>query len=181
MEGTMTVQLFQILLNGGSFAALLYLILVQNPKQEKEHRSEIVRVQDEHRVELVRIQQGEREAFAELLKAMKAESSGAFKALVVEYREGRQEYLASLREMTTVYRQEASDERVSCEKHFSSLAVAMSKGNDALTRSNEATVQSVRALADQQQAHALRNQQWVEVVTNAIRELESSKAKAAGT
>lgn len=70
-------------------------------------------------------------------------------------------HAAALKEVTATFKEETKAERVSCETHFSRLA-------DAMSRSNDAIMQSFAAINQQVQNHAERNRQWVELLQKEI-------------
>jgi hypothetical protein len=67
--------------------------------------------------------------------------------------------------LAATFKQEAMAERLACEKHFGTLAEAMSKGN-------EATMAAFRAMTEQVQNHAARNQQWSTMLDAKVKELD---------
>ena len=149
-----------LVLQGGSFMVLVYLFIIVIPKMRKEIETErqadikvwtdqvaVYRADsDKHRAEnMTREQEREKSA-----------------------REERTGFVAALTRLTDNFRAEVEairkagqdalkDERIVCEKHFSTLADAMSKGN-------ETTIQAVKTISDQAQQHAIRSQQWVEMM-----------------
>lgn len=73
--------------------------------------------------------------------------------------------------LTATFKAEMSAERSSCEKHFASLAEAMSKGS-------ESTLAAFKTLADQIQSHAERNQQWSDLLRAKHLEVQSALSVA---
>lgn len=100
-------------------------------------------------------------------KEERADFARSLTKLVDDAREQRTLFMTALDKITDVFKAETSAERATCERHFDALAAAMRSGN-------EATVASMRASVEQVQQHAIRNQQWSDLLRR-----ESEKVEAA--
>lgn len=120
---------FTLLLQGGSFAVIVYLIVWGRKELAIERKAEL-------------------------------------DAFVAEAKEQRKDFKGSLDAVTTTFKLEAAAERAACEKHFTTLAETMGHGNDA-------TIQAIKTMAEQVQQHALRNQQWSELLRAEIAKREA--------
>lgn len=89
----------------------------------------------------------------------------AFRAELAEMRKTFERDSAANRE---TFKAETLAERQACDKHFETLAGAVAKGN-------EATIQAVKAIAEQSHNHSVRTQQQTELYKQEIARLEAQR------
>lgn len=149
---------FLVILQGGSFAVLVYLLVVGLPKYQQS--------QDEARTR-------EREDFGKHLNQQRNEFLAALaersEKASTERRNERADYMTTIRDLTNTFRDESKAERSACEKHFATLADAMAKGN-------ESTMEATRTIFQQMKNHSERNQQWLEVLRAELRKHDKVSA-----
>lgn len=140
MEAAAGLSLMSLIIQGGSFALLTYLLVWGLPSAYK-------RLADDAAVERARASE--------------------------TLRDERKEFSSTIRELTTTFKEEARAERVSCEKHFTTLS-------ESISRSQEVTASTIRTLGDNLQAHSERNRQWTEILSQTLQSYGVAPKKPEG-
>lgn len=145
-ESPEPISLFALLIQGGSFALLAYIIIFGLPALHKMIAAE---------------RKEERADFATSLAKLTDEGKEARIAFAAGVKEQRTDFAAALTSLSSIFRQEAVAERVACEKHFETLAGVVTKGN-------EATLSAIMAQLEQRARHQERDDEHATQLKKAL-------------
>lgn len=176
----MTAQWFNVILQGGSFALIAWIVVygawkwrndnaadrakdvAQFTKELGDHRVQHLADSKESREAYIANTDSQREEYKTDLADQRKESKANMDLVLATFKSELAAERASREKALETFKAESAAERAACEKHFETLANAVGKGN-------EATIQAVKTMAEQIQQHALRNQQWASVLQEAVK------------
>jgi hypothetical protein len=145
-----------LLLQGGAFVLLAYMVIRLAPQLFKEMREEREARDTKFATAIDNLQNKYDERNESITQTIAATSKDANDVI---------------RELSRTFRDEARAERLACESHFSKLA-------EAMTRGNESNVAAFKTLADSVASHAQRNQQWNDLLRAKHLELQAAQETA---
>ena len=135
---------FSLVLQGGSFAVLVYLFLVGLPKMRKEVADEHRKDLDEYRVDLAEFRKTEREQRETFTTAIGSVVQGHKDDSVL---------------ITSTFKGEMVAERIACDRHIATLADAVKSGNDSTMKAMSANMEAVKAMLAQGSRHHEANRE----------------------
>jgi hypothetical protein len=164
-QGDPTVGVLNLVVQGGSFALLAFLVIYGLPQWHTK---------------ITATQQKEREDFIKALNEERVEATAALaekrKEFLDAQKDQRNEFIGAITRLADTFREESTDGRLACDKHFETLAATIAKGHESM-------MAAFKAMTEQVQSHALRNHQWAEMLKHEVQERErlAAETKAKGS